>query len=318
MFRLEWRSLDGLFGAIGMLRVLEYCLLTIFITVAIFASHWIGQQAYTWMPPQATAEAQRVDALFSFLVAIGAFIFLGLVGMMLYSVLFFRAKPDDYSEGHPARGSVKLEILWTVAPTLLVLWIAAQNINIYNQLNILGLKQVVHLPIESPAYAEPDQPKPAAEQIRVMAKQWEWVFHYPNQATSHELHLPVNESTRLDLQAEEVIHGFYVPAFRLKQDMVPGRNIDLVVTPTRVGKYRLQDSQYSGTYFALMAADVYVEPREAYNQWIANLALNPADTTNFAIAEQQTPLKTLLKTRWQPDSSSESVAKFTRLMEGDS
>ncbi|MBE9182699.1 cytochrome c oxidase subunit II [Oculatella sp. LEGE 06141] len=301
-----------------MLKVLEYCLVTIFIAVALFISHWLGQQAYTWMPPQATAEAQRVDALFSFLVAIGAFVFLGLVGMMVYSALFFRAKPDDYSEGHPARGSVKLEILWTVAPTLLVLWIAAQNITIYNQLNILGLKQIVHFPIESPAYAATDQPKPVAEQIQVIAKQWEWGFRYPNQAASHELHLPVNESTRLNLQAEKVIHGFYVPAFRLKQDMVPGRNIGLVVTPTRIGKYRLQDSQYSGTYFALMEADVYVEPREAYNQWIANLALNPADTTNFAIAEQQHSPKTLFQTGWQTGSLGESVAKSDRLTEGDS
>ncbi|MBW4520122.1 MAG: hypothetical protein KME16_10535 [Scytolyngbya sp. HA4215-MV1] len=92
-----------------MLKVLEYCLLVILIAGAVVISHWMGQQAYTWMPPQATAEAQRVDHLFSFLVAVGTFIFLGMVGMMLYSALFFRAKPDDYSEGHPARGSAKLE-----------------------------------------------------------------------------------------------------------------------------------------------------------------------------------------------------------------
>jgi cytochrome c oxidase subunit 2 len=293
-----------------MLKVLEYCLLTVFIAAIIFVSHWIGQQAYTWMPPQATAEAQRVDTLFSFLVSVGAFIFLGLVGMMFYAVLFFRAKPDDYSEGHPARGSAKLEILWMVAPTLLVLWIALQNMHIYNQLNILGLKQIVQLPLASPAYAEANPPKPA-EQIQVIAKQWEWIFRYPNSAISHELHLPVNEKTRLDLQAREVIHGFYVPAFRLKQDMVPGRNIDLVVTPTLAGKYRLQDSQYSGTYFALMAADVYVEPRATYDQWLANLALHPTDAINSAIAEQQQPPQTLLKTRWQTHLSGESVAKST-------
>ncbi|HEY9615190.1 MAG TPA: cytochrome c oxidase subunit II [Microcoleaceae cyanobacterium] len=301
-----------------MLKVLEYCLLTVLIAVAIFISHWIGQQAYSWMPPQATAEAQRVDALFSFLVSIGAFIFLGLVGMMLYSALFFRAKPDDYSEGHPARGSVKLELLWTIAPTLLVLWIAVQNMVIYNQLNILGLKQIVHLPLEAPAYAESSQPKPAAEQIQVIAKQWEWQFRYPNQATSHELHLPVNESTRLDLQAKEVIHGFYVPAFRLKQDMVPGRDIDLVITPTRAGKYRLQDSQYSGTYFALMTADVYVEPKAVYDQWVANLALHPGKTMNLAVAEQHQPQKTLVQTRWQTHVFNASVAKSTPAPGGDS
>lgn len=307
-----------------MLKILEYFFLTILVAGAMLISHWMGQQAYTWMPPQATAEAQRVDTLFSFLVSVSAFIFLGLVGMMLYSVLFFRAKPDDYSEGHPSRGSVKLEILWTAAPTLLVLWIATQNINIYNQLDILGLKQIVHLPLESPAYAASDtpnaasnHPKPAAKQIQVMAKQWEWAFRYPNQVISHELHLPVNESTQLDLQAKEVIHGFYVPAFRLKQDMIPGRNIDLVVTPTRIGKYRLQDSQYSGTYFALMEADVYVESKEAYNQWLAAIAQQPMNATSPVIAEQQHPPKTLFKTGWNTRSV-EAVAKSTEVQEGDS
>ncbi|MBW4469591.1 MAG: cytochrome c oxidase subunit II [Stenomitos rutilans HA7619-LM2] len=308
-----------------MLKFLEYFLLTILIAGAMLISHWMGQQAYTWMPPQATAEAQRVDTLFSFLVSVGMFIFLGLVGMMLYSALFFRAKPDDYSEGHPSRGSVKLEILWTAAPTLLVLWIAFQNTNIYSQLNILGLKQIVQLPLEAPAHAASvespnaasDTPKPADERIQVIATQWKWTFRYPNQAVSHELHLPVNERTRLDLQAEAVIHGFYVPAFRLKQDMIPKRDIDLVVTPNRIGKYRLQDSQYSGTYFALMEADVYVESREAYNQWLVAIAQQPIDEINSVIAEQLHPPKTLFKARWS-SKAVEAVAKSTEVQEGDS
>ncbi|MBD2157274.1 cytochrome c oxidase subunit II transmembrane domain-containing protein [Leptolyngbya sp. FACHB-16] len=133
-----------------MVGIFEYVLLTASIAAPTIVSRWIGLQSYNWMPPQATTEAQNVDQLFSFLVAVGAFIFLGLVGMILYSVLFFRAKPGDYSEGHPARGSTKLEILWAIVPLLLVAWIAFQNINIYNQLNILGLKQIVQLPLEVP------------------------------------------------------------------------------------------------------------------------------------------------------------------------
>lgn len=327
-----------------MLKVLEAFLLALFIAGAMLISHWVGQQAYTWMPPQATAEAQRVDDLFSFLVSVGAFVFLGLVGMMLYSVIFFRAKPDDYSEGHPSRGSAKLELLWLVAPTLLVLWIAAQNINIYKQLNILGLKQIVQLPLEAPANAAPvpvqstvapqsalfvhshsaspanavsEPAQPTVASIRVLAKQWEWTFEYSNQATSHELHLPVNQSTRLDLQAEAVIHGFYLPAFRLKQDMIPGREIDLVVTPIRVGKYRLQDSQYSGTYFALMSADVYVESQAAYNQWLVAAAQQSGEVINAAIAEQQQPPKTVLKTGWQTVTTT-AVAKAAPSQDSDS
>lgn len=312
-----------------MLQTFEYFLLAVYIAGAMLIGRWMGQQAYTWMPPQATAEAQHVDDLFSFLVSIGTFVLLTIAGIILYSVIFFRAKPDDYSEGHPSRGNAKLEILWTVAPTLLVLWIAIQNINIYSQLNISGLKQIVHLHLEAPAVAEsnakPNPPASAIEQIQVIAKQWDWTFRYPNQVESHELHLPVNQSTRLDLQAMDVIHGFYVPVFRLKQDMIPGRDIDLVVTPTRTGKYRLQDSQYSGTYFALLTADVYVESKEAYDRWLMTMAQLPNDTAEQsemanmspAMAEQQHPPKTLFKTGWYTHDVTEAVAKNS-VQEGDS
>ncbi|ARV58375.1 cytochrome C oxidase subunit II [Nostocales cyanobacterium HT-58-2] len=286
-----------------MVRFLEYLLIAGYIAVLLVVSHWIGQQAYSWMPAEATAEAQKVDHLFSFLVSIGAFIILGLVGMMVYSVLFFRAPTNDYSEGHPSRGDVRLEILWTATPTVLVLWIAFQGFNIYQQLNILGLGQIVHLhaPLESErAYAADvsDVPKPAAETIDVFVKQWDWSFRYPNNVTSHELHLPVNLRTRLNMHAQEVIHGFYVPEFRLKQDIVPGRNIDLVVTPTRVGKYKLKDSQFSGTYFSLMDTNVYVEPFDKYNQWLAQAADEPMTAKNQAVTEYTQPAKTLFKTSW--------------------
>lgn len=301
-------------------QFLEYLLLTLFIIGLIFISHWIGQQAYTWMPPQATAEAQRVDDLFSFLAAIGAFVLLGLVGMMLYSVLFYRAKPDDYSEGHPSRGNAKLEILWTVTPILLVAWIALQNINIYEQLNILGLKQIVQFPLDAaPAEAAMAQntPKPATETIQVMAKQWNWTFRYPNNVINQELHLPVNESTRLNLQAEEMIHGFYIPEFRLRQDAIPGRDIAIVVTPTRTGKYRLQDAQFSGTYFALMQADVYVEPRDAYEQWLSTVANQPVERVDAAMVEQLQPPQTLFKTAWHTDlTNPTSVADSLKPKDG--
>ncbi|MGA7934241.1 MAG: cytochrome c oxidase subunit II [Kovacikia sp.] len=281
-----------------MFTVLEYFLVAGFVAVLIVVSRWFGHQAYSWLPPPATAEAQRVDDLFSFLVAIGAFVLLGLVSVMVYSVIFFRAKPDDFSEGHSIRGSAQIEIAWVAVPTLLVLWISAQNISIYNQLNILGLKQVVQLPLVAPAEAtgSPDNPQLATEPIEVIAKQWVWLFRYPNQVVSRELHLPVNQSTRLSLNSEDVIHGFYVAAFRLKQDIIPKRDVDLVITPTRIGKYRLQDSQFSGADFALMAADVYVESRQAYNQWLTAAVNNPPISTQ-ATVDQPAP-KPLIQSGW--------------------
>ena len=120
-----------------MLRVFEIFLLTVFIAANIVASKWIGQQSYSWMPLQATAEAKQVDNLFSFLVAVGAFIFIGIVGVILYSIITCRAPRGDWSHGHPARSDWRIEALWTVTPLLLVLWIAGQSYKIYRK---TGLK----------------------------------------------------------------------------------------------------------------------------------------------------------------------------------
>lgn len=288
-----------------MLTLLEYLLLAIFVAVLLVISRWIGHQAYFWMPVQGTAEAQRVDELFSFLVSVGAFIFLGVIGVILYSILFFRAPTKDYSEGHPARGDWKIEALWTAVPTVLVLWIAFQSYNIYEQLNILGLTPIVHLhsPMEEPAYAADttvnNAPKPAAEQIEVIAQQWAWSFHYPNHVTSNELHLPVNQTVRLAMSSEDVIHSFYVPEFRLKQDILPARTITFVFTPTCSGKYLLRDAQFSGTYYALMEADVYVESPEAYHQWLDAANQKSALVTNRAVLEHTQATKKILNSGWQ-------------------
>jgi cytochrome c oxidase subunit 2 len=285
-----------------MLTVLEYILLAIFVAVLLVISRWLGHQAYSWMPTEATAEAQHVDELFAFLVAVGAFVFLGIIGVILYSLLFFRASPPDYSEGSPIRGNWKIEALWTIIPTVLVLWIAFQSYKIYERLNILGLTPIVHLHLEEPAYAESveNDAKPAAQEIEVIAKQWAWSFRYPNNVTSNELHLPVNESVRLVLHSEDVIHGFYVPEFRVKQDIIPARTITFVFAPNRSGKYLLRDSQFSGTYFALMEADVYVESREAYDRWLASAAVQePTSPTNRAFLEYSQPPPKILHSGWQ-------------------
>ncbi|HTL89874.1 MAG TPA: cytochrome c oxidase subunit II [Leptolyngbya sp.] len=291
-----------------MVTLLESILLAIYIAVLLVVSHWIGQQAYSWLPPQATAEARHIDDLFSLLTSIGTFILFGLGGIILYSILFYRAPKGDFSEGHPARSNTTIELVWLIAPTIVVLWLVGQNFNIYQQLNIAGLQQVVHLhhPLEAePVYAAsaPAPLKPADETIQVDAKQWVWTFRYPNNKISHELHLPVNESTRLDLHAKDVIHGFYVPAFRLKQDIIPQRNIALVVTPIRSGKYRLQDSQFSGTDFAFMQADVYVESRQDYQQW---LLAEQSETE--PIAPERQASKPFFNSGWAGSVPPESIA----------
>ena len=254
-------------------------------------SIWVGQLSYSWLPPQASVESQLIDNLFSFLVTLGTFIFLGVTGTMLYSVLFHRAGRYDTSDGPAIEGNVTLEIVWTTIPVLLVLWIAIFSYQTYKEMGIRGPMEMahLHLPAAVPAaYAEPlDEISEPITNIEVDSKQWAWVFRYPEQnVTSTELHLPVNHRAHLVLRSQDVIHGFFIPAFRVKQDAIPNQAIDFEFTPILTGTYRLRDSQYSGTYFAAMQADVVVESVADYQNWLAQAAqTEPSVAPNRAAQE---------------------------------
>lgn len=260
------------------------------------ASHWVGQQAYTWLPNQAVAETQVVDDLFSFLVTIATAIFLGVIGTLLYSVITGRVARGDLSDGLVISGNVKLETAWTAIPILLVIWIAIYSFRVYQQMGILdGLHS--HGSID----ATPNLNAKASAVIDVRAKQWAWSFHYPDRdVTSTELHLPVNQSARLVLHSEDVLHGFYVPDFRIKQDIIPGRTIQLQFTPIRTGKYRLNDSQFSGTYFAVMQAAVSVDSPETYQHWLDQAATRqPKAAPNQAVSEHHEQPEKVIQSGWK-------------------
>lgn len=272
-------------------RFIDKIVIGVGVAIALIASYWLGQQAYGWMPPAATQEALKVDNLFSFLVSIGSFIFLGIVGTIGWALLTCRAKSGDFSEGHPARGNTALEIMWTLIPSLLVFWVAIQSQNIYQLLNLQGLHALAQPPTQNQVALAPDT-------VGVVAKQWSWTFHYPNQVVSNELHLPIDRPTRLVMESEDVLHGFYVPAFRVKQDIIPAQKIILSITPRRQGRYRLQDSQFSGTYFALMKADVYVESSAKFASWLAATATFAPTLAANAATIEHTSASSKLGSRW--------------------
>lgn len=261
------------------------------IAIAIaLISLWMGQAAYTWFPPQASAESILVDNLFSFLVTLGTFIFLGVFGTLTYSILFQRAEKYDYSDGPHIEGNVKLEIIWTAIPLALVIWIAGYSYQVYNQMSILGPMDHSHGAMMAADAAEVSDSKTAeTEKIQVLARQWSWEFRYGDgtaNVSSTELHLPNNRRIKLVLHSEDVLHGLYIPAFRVKQDVIPGHDIDFEFTPIREGKYRLRDSEYSGTYFAAMQTDVVVESPEAYQKWLADASnATPVAAYNRASSE---------------------------------
>ncbi len=236
-------------------------------------SVWMAAQSHRWLPVQASAAAGPVDDLFALEVGIGSLIFLGCSGVMLWTLLFNRAPKYDLDNGDPIEGNLKLEIVWTVIPLVIVMLIAWKAINVSTTLATLGGKVRV---TGSPAAALVAAGDPAAATpIEVIGRQWSWEFIYPNGVHSSELHLPEGQRSILRLRATDVIHGFYVPAFRLKQDLIPGSVIDYSLIPTRAGRYRLRDSMFSGGYFASNQTDVVVEPPQAYGVWLEQALAQP-------------------------------------------
>ncbi|KPQ34787.1 MAG: alternative cytochrome c oxidase subunit II CtaCII [Phormidesmis priestleyi Ana] len=281
--------------------------LTGLAAVNLLISLWMGQQAYRWLPPQASAESVLVDKLFSFMTAVGCFIFIGVVGTLLYSMVFHRAAKYDTSDGPPIEGNVKLEIVWTAVPIILIIWIGTVSFNTYDQMSILGaiapvtMKTVPTVPLDrkKEVLANPN-PTDTSPPIEVNSRQWAWEFYYPDEGiSSTELHLPVNQRARFKLTSEDVLHGFYIPAFRVKQDIIPGRAIDFSFTPIREGRYRLRDSEFSGTYFAANQTNVVVESEAAFQQWLTTAAASPAEPAENAASKEFTAAQNSGRFRWK-------------------
>ncbi|MBD2280908.1 MULTISPECIES: cytochrome c oxidase subunit II [Nostocales] len=273
------------------------------------SSLWIGKQAYSWLPPQGAAESHLIDDLFSFLVTLGSLIFLGVTATLFYSICFHRAKANDLGDGPHIEGNVTLEVVWTAIPIMLVLWIAGYSYQVYEEMGIQGPSHQIHLhnPMKTEtadaALGEVSAVSAGEdlEHIDVLAKQWAWVFHYPqSNVTSTELHLPQGSRIRLNLHSEDVLHGFYIPAFRLKQDIIPGNDLDFEFTPIRSGTYDLTDSQYSGTYFATMRAKVVVESPSNYQQWLSKAASQtPSPAPNQAASEYALKIENGIDSGWK-------------------
>ncbi len=247
------------------------------------ASWTMAQQSYHLLPVQASTAAPYVDNLFALETGIGTFILVGCSAVIAWTLLFNRAPKYDLDDGDPIEGNLTLEIIWTVIPLLLVLAIAWYTIGINHTLATLGGKQrlATAAPLTSASLLATGSLPMAAGSlpiatdsedvgpIQVIARQWSWEFIYPNGVRSSELHLPVGRQIYFRLISMDVLHGFYIPAFRLKQDLIPGSVIDYRLTPSRQGRYRLRDSMFSGAYFATNQTDVVVETGAEFEAWLA-------------------------------------------------
>ena len=253
-------------------------------------SLWYGQN-HGLLPEAASIDAEEVDGLFNFMMTIATGLFLLVEGVLVYSLISFRRKPDDTTDGPPIEGNVPLEIVWTAIPTVIVFILAIYSFEIYNRMGGLDPMvagdagpQLAHTHHHSSLVAlDPEQQNialglgasPDSEQnvapleVKVNGIQYAWIFTYSESGViSGEMHVPVNRPVSLAMTGGDVIHAFWLPEFRIKQDVIPGRETTLVFTPNKIGKYPIICAELCGAYHGGMKTQLYVESEADYQQWI--------------------------------------------------
>jgi len=199
-------------------------------------------------PFGASTMASRVAALYLFLIAVTAFFSLLIAGLIVYFAVKYRRRSPD-AVGERIHGSVMLEIGWTVVPFLITMVIFMWGASVY--------------------FAMASPPAETLN-IYVVAKQWMWKFqHLDGQREINELHVPVGRNVKLITTSEDVIHDFFVPAFRMKADVLPGRYVNIWFHATTPGRYHLFCAEYCGTRHSGMIGEVVVMEANEYQEWLS-------------------------------------------------
>jgi cytochrome c oxidase subunit 2 len=219
------------------------------ITVALTAVGTVVVLNVPWLPEEASSQAGPSDTLYDFLAVASVFIFALVVSIMLVSVLRFRRRFGDESDGEPIHGHTGLEVVWTAIPAIIVTAAAI---------------------FSGVVLADIEEEKPGTKTIRVTAQQFAWQFNYEDQRVKRagELHLVKDTNYLFNLHSKDVIHSFWVPEFRLKKDAVPGLTTKVRVKPTREGTYSLVCAELCGLGHPTMRARVVVEDQTAFDRWI--------------------------------------------------
>jgi cytochrome c oxidase subunit 2 len=220
------------------------------VGLAMSAAALIVALFVPWLPTPASRQAGPVDFVFWFVSGISIAIFGLVAAVILIAVWRFRARPDDDSDGPPIHGHTGLEIVWTAIPAVLVTAIAV---------------------VSTVALAKNDRLPRRHLTVDVRGQQFAWSFSYPKYGhlSSAVLRLPLKEAAELRITApkNDVIHSFWVPEFRQKQDAVPGLTRTIVVTPERTGTWAVVCTELCGLGHAVMRARVVVMKRAAFEAW---------------------------------------------------
>ncbi len=241
---------------------------------------WVGYNV-NLLPEDASSNAPVYDDLFKVLFSIGTMLFLGIAILLIYSLVRFRRTAADSGDGLAIEGNLPLEIVWTAIPAVVVLFIGIYSYDIYERMGGMtpmhdhsAMVGMDHTPADQRYWGgiAPVSDSPGASPaipVDVTAMQFAFIFHYPDgDITSGELHVPMGQPVELRMEARDVIHAFWVPQFRLKQDVIPGQPTLLSFTPTRAGTYPIICAELCGPYHGGMRSSVVVHEPEAFQSWL--------------------------------------------------
>jgi len=203
---------------------------------------------FRFLPERASTLAGEVDALFLFLVAVTIFFSILIGALIVWFMLRYKRRAAD-QVGQPVHGSTRLEIAWTVIPLAISLFLFAWGAKVFFSLS---------------------RPPANAVEYYVVGKQWMWKFQHPEgKREINELHVPVGTAVKLTMTSEDVIHSFFVPAFRIKADVLPGRYTTTWFEATKIGSYHLFCAEYCGAEHSLMGGWIHVMEPAEYEAWLA-------------------------------------------------
>jgi cytochrome c oxidase subunit 2 len=219
------------------------------VAIVLIAAGFVVATQVNVMPPVASTRAVAVDQLFRVLLGVSTVIFLLVEGALVFAVIRFRRRAGDDRSGPAIHGNTSLEILWTLIPAAIVVVIGVYSFQVLAAIETPGLGPRV---------------------VEVVARQFSWQYRYPEaDLETTELHLPVGQPVVFQISAEDVIHSFWVPAFRAKLDATPGQISELSMTPIEVGRFPIRCAELCGAGHAIMTSEVVVEAPEAFDAWLA-------------------------------------------------
>ncbi len=230
-----------------------------------------------WFPVAASTQAKNTDRLYHVLVIASVPIFVLVVSVILFSVWQFRMRPgQELQDGLPIHGNTRLEVFWTAIPALLLLGLVSYSFVVLhdNEKKPAGVPEV---------------------QIGVTGQQFFWTYEYPPSVTggaplkSYQLYLPEGDTVYFNLRSKDVIHAFWIPAFRLQEDVVPGITTHYRATLDRVGTYPVVCNLLCGAGHALMRSSVHVVPPARFRSWLQSQQRSGLPTATASTGEESRP-----------------------------